>query len=102
MPRKRRGTPRCNSCNRPIVFFRAPSTGNWRPFDPTPVDGRTYQGQHGPAYPIESGRAWRLRDLVEELMIRHQQGEAVALDEAYAFTWHVAHTCTTPTTDGGE
>ncbi len=94
--KKRTSRPRCRDCGAPIVFFRS-WTGNWRTFDPKPVNGRTHVGAL--AYPILYGRAWRLQELVDELMARHQYSSAEAEDEAYDVPWRVAHTCReTPTT----
>lgn len=96
-PRKKRtGRPRCRDCNAPIVFFRS-WTGNWRTFDPKPVNGRTHVG--APAYPIMHGRAWRLEELVDELMVTRKYWRDEAEDEAYDVPWHVAHACQTTTTE---
>lgn len=91
-PRRRRsGPPRCKDCNAPVVFFRSPFTGGWRPFEAKPMSpGR----QHAEAFPIENNvRAWLYRDLVEDLMVRRGIGRQEAEDEAHAMPWHVVHNC---------
>jgi len=90
--RRRRGPPRCRDCNAPVVFFRSPSTGTWRPFAPRPVDPS--QQHPGPAYPVEGNVwAWPYRDLVEDLMVRHRYSQAEAEDEAHDLPWHIPHDC---------
>lgn len=88
--RRRSGPIRCRDCQAPVVFFRDPS-GNWRTYQPHPVKGRTHIGPI--AYPVDNGRAWRLDELVEELMIRLGYGREEALNAAYAVPWHVPHYC---------
>lgn len=106
--RRSQGT-RCRSCGRPIVLLGSPFTSSWRAFEPTPVNGRTHIGPD--AFPTEGKRTWKLRDLIEDLMVRRQCSRAEAEDEAYAFPWHVLHRCpndintttsTTTTSDEGE
>lgn len=88
--RRARGRlPRCNACRFPIVWFSW--RGSWRRYEPGQVDGRTHQGP--PAHPVEGRRAWPLRELVEDLMVRRQISSAEAEDEVYAMPWHVPHVC---------
>ena len=63
----------------------------WRTFDPKAADLRQTTGQV--AYPIEANRAWRFRELVEDLMVRRLCSETEAQEEAYAVPWHVPHHC---------
>jgi hypothetical protein len=80
------------NCQRPVLFFRSPYSGRWRPFEPKPVD--TTQQLPAPAYPIENQTIWwPYRDLVEDLMVRHHCSQAEAEDEAHAMPWHLPHTC---------
>lgn len=72
------------------MFFRDPS-GNWRTYQPRPVQGRTHIGPI--AYPVDNGRAWRLDELVEELMIRLGYDREDATNAAYAVPWHMPHFC---------
>lgn len=101
--RRRRATapPRCKTCNARIVFHRTWS-GQWLTFEPREVDGRTHST--GGAMPVVYGHAWQFRELVEELLVRHQYGRSDAEDEAYDVPWYVLHTCplTTTTTEQGE
>lgn len=90
--RRRRSSPRCRDCQAPVLFFRSARTGNWRPFDPKPVDQR--QQNPSTAHAVENGvLAWPLRDLVEDLMVRRHCGRDDAEDEARAMPWHVPHDC---------
>lgn len=89
--RRRRGPPRCTSCGAPFVWIRAPGTGNWCPFDPSPVDRRGLQTRV--AYPVEAERAWYPRDLIEDLMIRRHITEAEAAVEVDDMPWHTIHDC---------
>lgn len=92
--RKSRTAPRCRDCHAVITWFR--ENGRWRTFDPRQVDRRTYTGAI--AFPIYGGRAWRLVDLVPELMASRGVGQDEATQEAYDLPWHVPHTCpSTPT-----
>ena len=93
--RRARGRlPRCGTCQQP---FRWLAWGrSWRKFEPHPVDGRPHDGP--PAYPVETKRAWRIRELVEDLMVRRQVGHDEAEDEVYAMPWFVPHVCP-PTAD---
>lgn len=93
--RARRGRfPRCNQCRYPIAWFSF--RGDWRPFDPKPVDGRQYPGTG--AYPIEEKRAWHTVALVEELMGRLGITRDEAEEHVYAMPWHVLHACPPLTT----
>lgn len=90
--RTRRHRPaRCPDCHQPTVWLASPWSGRWRRFDPTPLNGRAHNGPT--AYPVEGRRAWRVRDLVEELMIRRDCSRAEAEDEAYDMPFHVPHVC---------
>jgi hypothetical protein len=90
--RTRRGGLRCQTCSRPIELLAHPYTGRWCPFDPSPVNGRTYQGVN--AYPRENKRTYLLEDLIFELMARHSDyTRADAEKEAYDMPWHVLHRC---------
>lgn len=95
MARRRRpkGPPRCLDCGRPFKWIKSPH--GWRRFEPRPVDGRTHVG--AAAVPVEGGTyAWpSFRELVEDLMVRRQQGTAAAQAEAYDMPWYVPHTCHT-------
>lgn len=91
---RRAGGNRCRDCHRPIALLGSPFTDSWRAFEPTPVNGRTYQG--GNAYPSEGKRTYRFRDLVEELMVRRECSRSDAEDEAYAMPWFVLHDCPNP------
>lgn len=97
MSRARRrpaGPPRCRDCKAPIAFFGSPFTGSLRAFDPRPADAH----QLRPSYPVENNtRAWRDRDLVEDLMVRTGITQAEAEEEAAAMPRHTLHTC--PITD---
>lgn len=94
-----RGPARCRDCRAPIAFYGSPFTGARRAFDARPVDPRQLGQLPQPAFPVENGsRAWRLEQLVEELMVRHGVGHAEALDEAHAMPWHTLHSCPTPAT----
>jgi hypothetical protein len=89
---RRRGTPRCNDCKAPVIFFRSPFTGGWRPFEAKPISPG--QMHTAAAYPIENNvRAWLYRDLVEDLMVRRGIGQLEAEDEAHAMPWHAVHNC---------
>lgn len=81
---------RCNDCQTPVVWFRT-WTGSWRLFDAKPVDGRTHTG--APAYPVEGRRAWKIRDLVEDLQARREASTEAAETEAYDMPWHIPHEC---------
>jgi hypothetical protein len=72
------------------VFFRD-QVGNWRPYQPRPVNGETHIGPI--AFPVDNGRAWYLEQLVEELMIRLAYGRDEATAAAYAVPWHIPHNC---------
>ena len=90
--RSRRGPPRCKDCKAPIVFFRSPMTGNYRPFDPRPVDPN--QQHVRPPCPVENDRhAWPYRALIEDLMVRLGCSEPEAEEHARAMPWHMPHTC---------
>lgn len=94
--RRSRRQSRCIDCNKPVRFFRSTVTGSWRPFDPRPVS----PGQQlaAPAWVIENNvHAWPYRDLVEDLMVRHQCSRADAEEEAHAMAWHLPHRCPTRT-----
>lgn len=89
---RRRRSPRCNDCGRPVTFFRSAITGKWRPFDPKPV--RIGQQLTSPAWVVENNAtAWPYRDLVEDLRVRRQCSQADAEDEAHAMPWHLPHDC---------
>lgn len=90
MPRKRTGPPRCESCRLPVVFFRSPFTGALRAFNPKPADMRQ---QLAGAHPVYAGRAWRLADLVEELMVVRRCSHEEAKEEALDVPWHTLHAC---------
>lgn len=93
--RRARGRlPRCAKCQHPFRWLAWHN--GWRKFEPHPVDGRAHVG--APAYPVESKRAWPLRELVEDLMVRRRCGRDDAEDEAYAMPWFVPHVCP-PTND---
>lgn len=96
MPRRRRrraGAPRCRTCDRPVVWLLL--RGQYRTFNPAPVDGRTYAGGAA-AHPVEGKQAWpSLRELVEDLRVRREIGSQDAEDEAYDMPWYVRHTCPT-------
>lgn len=95
--RKRHTPARCNTCGGRIVFWRN-HNGRWRTYDPTPVNGRTHLGT---AHPVWGNRAWRLDDLIEQLMVLTEQSSESARDEAYDVPWYVAHTCPPTTTTPG-
>jgi hypothetical protein len=90
--RSRRGPPRCHDCNAPVVFFRNPATGKFRPFDPRPVaQGQQYPR---PPWPVENNAwAWPLRDLIEDLMVRIPCSRDEAEEHARAMPWHLPHDC---------
>lgn len=89
--RARRGPPTCQDCRQVIAWFHTP-TGQWRRFDPKPVDARHHNGP--PACPVENGRiVWRYRELVEDLMVRREISQADAEDEARDMPWYVPHNC---------
>lgn len=93
--RRRRGSPHCDTCHAVITFFTAAMTGKRRPFDPTPIDraGATQRI----AYPVENNTHWwHPRDLVEDLMIRHQQTQEAAEREVDDMPWHTPHRCPQP------
>lgn len=77
------------------MFFRWAVGGQWRTFEPRPVDQRT---MHGTAFPVCDRRAWRFRELVEDLMVRRECSQADAEGEARDVPWYQPHTC--PTTEG--
>lgn len=82
---------RCHGCHFPIKWFRYGVRGGWRKYEPAPVDGRRHTG--APAHPVEGVRAWPVRDLIEDLMVRRRVGWTEAEDEVYAMPWHVPHVC---------
>lgn len=84
-------TAPCNACGGQVVFFRSPHSGSWMPFDPKPIDRAAHQGIT--PYPIENERAWKTRELVEDLMVRHQQSRDEAEREVNDMPWHVPHRC---------
>lgn len=86
--RRTHGPARCQDCRAPIRWLRL--RGEWRPFNPKPVDPRH---QVAGAYPVENRTAWPLEDLVVELMGRRNVGEAEARDEALDLPWHTRHIC---------
>ena len=93
--RKRRGytAPRCLSCKAPVIFLLSPfGTGKWRTFDPAPVD-RTASAETAAAYPAEGKRAWRLDDLVAELVSRRLCSDEEARSEALDFPAYHLHAC---------
>lgn len=88
----RRGSPRCRNCQRPVVFFKNPMTGKYRPFNPTPV--RDGQQVPGPTYTVENNRhAWQRDVLVEDLMVRLHCGRDEAEEHALAMPRYLPHTC---------
>jgi hypothetical protein len=94
--RKRREPTKCKDCRRPIKWLIT-NNGQWLPFDPLPVDPREHCGK--PAFPVEQHRAYRLDELVTELMGRNEISYDEARDEAYAFAWHAKHVCLLIPTD---
>lgn len=89
--RRRSGPPRCKDCRAPVIFFRSPFTGGWRPFEVKPIGAAMHAGE---AFPVENNvRAWRYRDLVEDLMVRLGISEPEAEEHAHAMPWHVPHNC---------
>ncbi|GAB3988787.1 hypothetical protein [Nocardioides marmoraquaticus] len=92
--RRRRGSGpiRCDDCHRPVDMLSDPHAPHrTRPFEQRQVDGRTHIGVA--AYPVEGRRAWLLRDLVEDLMIRRRCSRQEAEQEAYAMPWQPVHQC---------
>lgn len=86
--RKRRG---CSRCGRPAKWILG-ADGHWKLFEPAPVN-RTGAAQVI-AFPVENGaRWWRPRDLVEDLMTRHEYSRDQAQTEADAMPWYTPHTC---------
>lgn len=93
MPRRRRhrGPPKCRSCDRPVAFFVSPFSDKWRPFEPRPVDRSGIQVE---AFPVEGRRAWRPRDLIEDLQVRpHPRTESEARQEVDDLDWYALHRC---------
>lgn len=86
---RQRGPRRCTGCRAVFEWFSL--RGEWRKFDPTPVDGRTHIGAH--AYPVPGKQAWRRADLVEHLIATREVSQAAAEDEVYDMPWHVLHAC---------
>lgn len=100
--KRHHGPTRCRNCKAPVAFFRSPFTGNVRAFNPKPVDMRTQQVEA--AYPVWNLRAYKLRDLVEDLLVARRCSHAEAEEEAHDLPWHTLHACPNPTADssGGE
>lgn len=73
------------------MLLGSPFTGQWRAFDPTPVNGRTHQAPD--AFPSEGMRTYRYQVLVEELLLRRGCSRGEAEDEAYDMPWYVLHRC---------
>lgn len=90
--RRQRGPARCLSCSRPVVLFGSPFTGKWRTFEPTPVDP-TLRQDLSDVFPVEGRRAWKPRELVEDLMVRRRVTQAGAEREVYDMTWYQLHRC---------
>lgn len=86
----------CNDCAGRITFIRSPYTGDWRPFDPKPIDRATHQG--AVPYPVENERAWKSRELIEDLMVRRRLSRDEAEREVNDMPWHVPHRCPPLTT----
>ena len=95
--RRRRGPPKCNKCQRDVLWARLVHSGAWRTFEPKAADTRQATGQV--LYPIEGSLAWHTRDLVEDLMVRRQCSQSEAEEEARAMPWHARHVCPTPTAE---
>jgi hypothetical protein len=88
--RRARFPVRCDRCLAEVRWFRLDNA--WRLFDRRPIDPRTSTTGRR-AYPVEAGRAWRLTDLVPELMGRRGVSAQDAEDEAYDMPWHTRHEC---------
>lgn len=88
---RRRRRRACQSCGRPVTFLISPFSDNWRTFEPTPVD--RLSSAQVVAYPVESRRAWRPRDLVEDLMVRRRVSEDAARQEVDDMPWYQLHHC---------
>ncbi|MFW6776101.1 hypothetical protein ACOACO_17590 [Nocardioides sp. CPCC 205120] len=94
-PRRRRGSPgppRCQDCRAPITFFGSPHTGAGRPFDPRQLSGRDSVSA-AVGFPVFGGRAWRVVDLVAELMVQRSCSSAEAESEIRDLPWHRPHRC---------
>jgi hypothetical protein len=89
--RKRPIAARCRSCKAPVVFFRSPFTGNVRAFNPKPIDMRTPLVEA--AYPVLNRRAYKLHDVIEELVVVRRCSTAEAEEEARDLPWHTLHAC---------
>lgn len=92
--RRSTGPPRCAECGAQFIWLRAPVTGNWRPFDPAPIDRRS--STQRVAYPVENNRAWMPRELIEDLMERRECSRDQATSEVDDMPWHTPHICTPP------
>lgn len=102
MARRRRRTrtgPQCSTCKASIKWIRL--RGNWRTFDPKPLDGKQHAGL---AYPTENNgtTASPFEELVDDLQGRLGITRVEAEDHAYAMPWYALHACPpeTTTTEG--
>jgi hypothetical protein len=90
--RPRRGPAQCRNCRAPIAFFLSPfMTGQVRAFNPYPVDPRVQSG--AASYPVLGRQAYRLPDLVDQLMVLRQCSHSEAEEEAADLPRHTFHAC---------
>jgi len=89
--RRHRGPALCRNCRAPIAFFRSPFTDGVRIFNAKPVDMRGQLAEV--AYPVLGRQAYRLRDVVDQLMVMRQCSHGEAEEEARDLPWHTLHAC---------
>jgi hypothetical protein len=101
--RRPAGQLRCSNCKAPITFFASPFTGSRRPFNPKALDGHDLLA--GQAFPVMSGRAYKLPDLIEVIQVQRECSSTEAEAEVRDMPWHTIHACeptTAPPATGSE